>query len=76
MYDRINPPDTPIEWCKCQNCGSKVVEYELQQVWLSIEDSEDWCKTCTDNHAKIHPILHPESWAIGSTDNENNLTIK
>jgi secreted trypsin-like serine protease len=51
-------------------------ESELYVVYTSIEDYQEWCDKCIDNHAKHHPIMKDEFWAIGSTDTENNLTIK
>lgn len=78
MYDRINPPEsTNFDHLKeCEKCFSKVSESELKEVWISIELSESWCNNCKNTHTKKHPILTDEYWAIGATDNENNLTIQ
>ncbi len=77
MYDNINPPTfhvLPAE--RCEKCSEMHYERELYVVYTSIEDYEEWCDRCIDNHAKEHPIMKDEFWAIGSTDTENNLTIK
>jgi secreted trypsin-like serine protease len=76
MYDNINPPTSIFDGERCEKCSEMHYETELYVVYTSIEDYEEWCDKCIDNHSKHHPIMKDELWAIGSTDTENNLTIK
>jgi hypothetical protein len=76
MYDNINPPTSIFDGERCEKCNELKYEDELYAVWISIEDTESWCLNCINECAKEHPIIKDELWAIGSTDTENNLTIK
>lgn len=64
------------EYIPCEKCGSMVHNEYAKPVWTSIHDCEGWCDNCSKSHTLPHPIHTDERWAIGSTDNENNLTIK
>lgn len=78
MYDRINPPDYPVnndELNNCDRCNSFVHESDAHIVWISAYEEKQWCPYCYQNHTATHPLLN-EQWAIGSIDNENNLIIK
>jgi hypothetical protein len=79
MYDSINPTDftsSIFDGERCQKCDELHYEESLVAVWTSIENYQSWCEVCARNHATEHPIIKNELWAIGSTDTENNLTIK
>lgn len=64
------------DYIPCEKCGTLIHNEYGKGVWTSIHDMEHWCDNCEKTHSVKHPILKDESWAIGSTDNENNLTIK
>jgi hypothetical protein len=79
MYDSINPTDLTssiFDGERCQKCDELHYEESLVAVWTSIHDYQSWCEVCARNNATEHPIIKNELWAIGSTDTENNLTIK
>ncbi len=79
MYDRINPPEhfTGFHHQEhCEKCHTLHYEESLVAVWISIHDYQSWCENCSTEYATAHPILKDELWSIGSTDTENNLTIK
>jgi hypothetical protein len=79
MYDRINPPDYPVnndELNNCDRCNSRVHESDAHIVWISAYEEKQWCPYCYQNHSATHPLFKDEQWAIGSIDNENNLIIK
>jgi len=76
MYDNINPPTSIFEGERCEKCDTQHYDGDLLAVWVSIQDYESWCLDCISEYATLHPILNDELWAIGSTDTENNLTIK
>jgi hypothetical protein len=79
MHDRINPFEDFTGFHHqdyCEKCDALYYEESLVAVWISIHDYQSWCEVCARNHATEHPIIKNELWAIGSTDTENNLTIK
>ena len=76
MYDNINPPTSIFDGERCEKCSEMHYESELYLVWTSIQDYQSWCNKCTTDCAILHPILKDEFWKLGSTDTENNLTIK
>lgn len=64
------------EYVPCENCGTMVHNEYQKPVWTSIDNCEGWCDNCNNTHTAQHPIHTDERWSIGSTDTENNLTIK
>lgn len=64
------------EYIPCERCGTLIHNEYGKGVWTSIHDCESWCDNCEKTHTAPHPIHTDERWAIGSTDTENNLTIK